>query len=277
MDDTLYRLSARRDFQKMHTLYNYEHAQRKAEQREYELSEMKSKMLIFTLVLIIIGVLLVMLSIRKRQKTNALLRSLNTKYVESLEQYSKIKKETELLEQSKEANELLIAQLQQEKDKNAETILKLSRKVEKNSATIKDNKEMLKKQEYIIASFQKDKMKPEQWNMEERLFNLPLLTRLHTNIAIGKQPSDGQLVEVREMIDNMLPEFVPRIQTLYPQINNTNLLFCIFTKLRFINSERAIIFGMSSQAVTNRSAFLYSKLTGKKGGAGDFEKEIQKM
>ena len=75
----------------------------------------------------------------------------------------------------------------------------------------------------------------------------------------------------------MLPAFTAKIRELYPGINRTNMLFCILTKLRFINSERAVALHMSSQAVTNRCAFLYNKFTGKKGGAGDFDEIIQKI
>ena len=79
------------------------------------------------------------------------------------------------------------------------------------------------------------------------------------------------------MMDTMLPGFVPYIKEHYPQINQINLMFCVVTKLRFINSERAVIFNMSPQSVTNRCAFLYNKLTGKKGGAADFEDEIHRI
>ena len=214
---------------------------------------------------------------RKREKMRREYQELNTKYVESLSKYTASKKESELLKEAKEADELLIIQLQHEKAVDADTISKLNRKIERNKAKIRQNAEELQKQASAIAEFQKDKRRPDQWNMEEGLFNLPLLSHLHANIAKGKQPSDSQLNEVLELTNSMLPTFVPQIQELYPSINRANLLFCIFTKLRFINSERAVIFNLSSQSVTNRCAFLYEKLTKKKGGAGDFEAEIQKI
>lgn len=194
-----------------------------------------------------------------------------------MNQYTASKNETELLKEAKESDELLISQLRQEKAVDAETISKLTQKVERNKAKIKKNEEELRKQASAIAEFQKDKKRPDQWDMEDGLFNLPLLSRLHASIAKGRQPSDRQLDEIIDLTNSMLPMFIPRIQELYPTINHVNLLFCIFTKLRFINSERAVIFNISYQSVTNRCAFLYEKLTGKKGGAGDFEAEIQKM
>jgi hypothetical protein len=204
-------------------------------------------------------------------------QELNTKYVASLNQYALNKKETELLKEAKESDELLIHQLQCEKAIDADTISKLTRKVERKKERIRQNEDDLRKQAKAIAEFQKDKKRPDQWNMEEGLFNLPLLSHLHASTARGRQPSDSQLDEIIELTNSMLPTFIPRIQELYPTINHTNLLFCVFTKLRFINSERAVIFNMTYQSVTNRSAFLYKKFTGKKGGAGDFEAEIQKM
>jgi len=277
MDYTVYRTSVRRDFQKMHALYYYEKNKRLAEQKSRELSELKSQITTIALLLLVIGALVAYTMIRKKRKMDDENKELNMKYTNSLEQYSHLKNETELLEQSKEANEILIAQLQNDKGKNEETIATLNSKIEKYKVAIRQNKDDIKKQEYIIASFQKDKIEPEKWDMEEHLFNLPLLKRLHTIIAKGQQPSDRQIEEVHDMIEKLHPEFIPKIQELYPGINHVNMTFCIFTKLRFINSERAVIFNMSSQAVTNRSAFLYKKFTGKKGGAGDFEKEIQKI
>ena len=277
MDDTLYKTSVRRDFQQMHTLYNYEKNKRVAEQSRRELSELKSRIISYILLLFVIVVVAIVLIMRRKRKMDAEHRKLNTKYAESLEQYSILKKETELLEQSKLANEMLIDQLEQEKELHAEAISKLDSKIRKYASTIKQNRESMKKQEYLIASFQKDQKKPDQWKLEESLFNLPLLTHLHKNVAKGMQPSDAQLEEVRQMVETMLPGFIPKIKEQYPQINQTNLMFCIVAKLRFINSERAVIFDMSPQSVTNRCAFLYNKLTGKKGGAVDFESEIQRI
>ena len=277
MDDTVYRSSVRKDFQEMHTLYNYERNKRVAEHKAHELSELKSSVVSYALLLFVIIVLAISYITWKKRKMDAEHRELNTKYTESLEQYSILKKETELLEQSKQANEMLIGQLEQEKELHTEAISKLDSKIRKYVSTIKQNRESMKKQEYLIASFQKDQKKPGQWKLEESLFNLPLLSHLHKNIAKGMQPSDAQLEEIRQMVETMLPGFIPKIKELYPQINQTNLIFCIVAKLRFINSERAVIFDMSPQSVTNRCAFLYNKLTGKKGGAVDFESEIQRI
>ena len=276
-DDTLYRTSVRKDFQQMHTLYNYEKNKRVAEQSRRELSELRSRIISYILLLFVIVVVAIVLIMRRKRKMDAEHRKLNTKYTESLGQYSILKKETELLEQSKQANEMLIGQLEQEKELHTEAISKLDSKIKKLASTIRQNRESMKKQEYLIASFQKDQMKPGQWKMEESLFNLPLLSHLHKNIAKGMQPSDAQLEEIRQIVETMLPGFIPKIKEQYPQINQTNLMFCIVAKLRFINSERAVIFDMSPQSVTNRCAFLYNKLTGKRGGAVDFESEIQRI
>ena len=276
-DDSVYRTSVRENFAKMQALYNYERNQHKAEQAEFELSELQNRIVGAAFLITTLIMLFFLYVKRKREKMRREYQELNTKYVESLSKYTASKKESELLKEAKEADELLIIQLQHEKAVDADTISKLNRKIERNKAKIRQNAEELQKQASAIAEFQKDKRRPDQWNMEEGLFNLPLLSHLHANIAKGKQPSDSQLNEVLELTNSMLPTFVPQIQELYPSINRANLLFCIFTKLRFINSERAVIFNLSSQSVTNRCAFLYEKLTKKKGGAGDFEAEIQKI
>lgn len=276
-DDSVYRTSVRDNFAKMHSLYNYERHQRKAERAEHQLSELRYRFMVAVFLTIIFITLLLLYVKKKREMLRRDYQALNTKYVESLNEYTASKKETELLKEAKDSDEQLINQLKQEKAVDADTIAKLTRKIERNKAKIRQNEENIQKQASAIAEFQKDKKRPDQWNMEERLFNLPLLSHLHAIIAKGRQPSDSQLNEVIELMNSMLPSFIPRVQELYPTINRANLLFCIFTKLRFINSERAVLFNMTSQSVTNRCAFLYKKLTGKKGGAGDFDVEIQKM
>ena len=276
-DDSVYRTSVRDNFAKMHSLYNYERHQRKAERAEHQLSELRYRFMVAVFLTIIFITLLLLYVKKKREMLRRDYQALNTKYVESLNEYTASKKETELLKEAKDSDEQLINQLKQEKAVDADTIAKLTRKIERNKAKIRQNEENIQKQASAIAEFQKDKKRPDQWNMEERLFNLPLLSHLHAIIAKGRQPSDSQLNEVIDLMNSMLPSFIPRVQELYPTINRANLLFCIFTKLRFINSERAVLFNMTSQSVTNRCAFLYKKLTGKKGGAGDFDVEIQKM
>ena len=276
-DDSIYRTSVRENFAKMQALYNYERNQRKAEHMQHQLSGLRYRFTVVAFVFITLVASFLFYVKRKKEKMGREYQELNTRYVESLNQYTASKNETELLKEAKESDELLISKLRQEKAVDAETISKLTQKVERNKAKIKKNEEELRKQASAIAEFQKDKKRPDQWDMEDGLFNLPLLSRLHASIAKGRQPSDRQLDEIIELTNSMLPMFIPRIQELYPTINHVNLLFCIFTKLRFINSERAVIFNISYQSVTNRCAFLYEKLTGKKGGAGDFETEIQKM
>ena len=277
-DDSVYRTSVRENFAKMQALYNYERNQRKAEQAEHHLSELRYRFMVAAFLTIILITLLLLYVKKKKEMMRREYQALNTKYVESLNEYTASKKETELLKEAKDrrAQEAL-EKAKQEKAVDADIIANLTRKIERNKAKIRQNEENLQKQASAIAEFQRDKKRPDQWNMEERLFNLPLLSHLHASIAKGRQPSDSQLNEVIELTNSMLPSFIPRVQELYPNINRANLLFCIFTKLRFINSERAVIFNMTSQSVTNRCAFLYKKLTGKKGGAGNFDVEIQKM
>ena len=276
-DDSVYRTSIRENLAQMQALYNYERNERKAEHAEHQFSELRYRVTVVASVTLVLVIMLFLYIRRKREKMEKEYQELNTKYAESLNQYVLSKKELEQLKETKESEELLINQLKHEKAVDSEIITKLTRKIERNKARIRQNEEELQKQAIAIAEFQKDRKRPEQWNLEEGLFNLPLLSHLHASIAKGKQPSDSQLNEVIELVTSMLPDFIPQIKELYPDINRVNLLFCIFTKLRFINSERAVIFNLTKQSVTNRSAFLFKKLTGKMGGSGDFEVEIQKM
>ena len=274
-DDSVYRVSVRQEFHKMHALFNYERIKRSAEQKEYEISRLKSFIAISLLLFCVLALLAVAYSVWKKRKMDVQLSLLNKKYTDSLVRYSIVRKETELLEQSAKANSTLIRELSQEKDNNHQVIEKLRQKVSMLESDVKQHREELDKQGYIVSCYQKDKKSPQQWSKGEQLFNLPLISHLHDIVSKGQQPSDQQMMEMKDIIESLHPAFTQKIQELYPQINPQNLLFCISTKLRFINSERAVIFNMSPQSVTNRSSFLYKKLTGRKGGSGDFERLIQ--
>lgn len=277
IDDSIYRTSVRENFAKMHSLYNYERNKRLAELRGWQIRNLRTRQFLFLLLTLITGGIVFIYIKRKQMKMDAANRELNSRYVDTLLEYNRTKQETTLLRQWHEDTLQLVGQLRQEHEKYTETIKELSNKVGEYENRIKQNETDLKKQAIAIAAFQKDEKEPELWNLQEDLFNLPLLSRLHTCIAKGKQPSDGQLKELETAIEGLLPSFVPKLKELYPGINHANVLFCIFTKLRFINSERAVIFNISSQSVTNRCAFLYQKFTGAKGGAGDFEQFIQQI
>lgn len=276
-DDDLYRTSIRENFAKMQSLYNYEHSQCRAEQAEHQVTKLRYRLSAFIIVAIVLITFLMLSAKLKKERMVRRFNDLNQKYTDSLSLYAIYKKELEQLKELKELDEQLILQLECEKNLSSETISKLNDKIEKYKVRISRDEEDLRKLSFAISEFQKDKERPDQWNLAETLFNLPVLSHLHVSIAKGRRPSDAQFDEIIELMNSMLPTFVPQIVELYPRINRVNLLFCIFTKLRFINSERAVIFDMSYQSVTNRSAFLYNKLTGKKGGAGDFEALIQKM
>ena len=276
-DDSLYRTSVRESYAKMHSLYNYERNRRMAEQRGRQVQDLHFRQFVLIILMLAVVMAAYLYIMWKKRKMDAVNRELNGRYAESLAEYDRIRKETIMLRQWQEESEQLVNQLRQEQDKYAETVSKLTDKVSRYQAKVKQNEEDLKKQAHAIAAFQKDKKSPELWNLENGLFNLPVISRLHTSIAKGIQPSDSQLNEVEHIVEEMIPTFVPKIKELYPSINHDNILFCIFTKLRFINSERAVIFNISSQSVTNRCAFLYGKLTEKKGGAGNFEHFIQQI
>ena len=276
-DDSLFGISVRENFAKMQSLYNYERNMRKAEYAEHKLTELQYRYMIIAILVVMLAALATAFVRKRRERMMREHLELNAMYAESLQRYVDSKKEVDMLKEYRDTDILLIQKLQEERAIDSDTIARLNRKVELKKARIRLYEEELRKQASAIADFQKDKKRPDQWDMEEGLFNLPLISRLHASIAKGKQPGDSQFNAIIELTENMLPAFTAKIRELYPGINRTNMLFCILTKLRFINSERAVALNMSSQAVTNRCAFLYNKFTGKKGGAGDFDEIIQKI
>jgi hypothetical protein len=71
-DDSIYRTSVKENFAKMQALYNYERNQRKAEQAEHHLSELRYRFMVVAFVAIILLLLVVLIYIRHQNEKRRL-------------------------------------------------------------------------------------------------------------------------------------------------------------------------------------------------------------
>ena len=184
-DDSLFGISVRENFAKMQSLYNYERNMRKAEYAEHKLAELQYRCMFIAFLIVILAVLSMAFVRKRRERMMREHLELNAKYAESLQRYVDSKKEVDMLKENRDTDMLLIQKLQEERAIDSDTIAKLKRNVELKKARIRHYEEELRKQASAIADFQKDKKRPDQWDMEEGLFNLPLISRLHASIAKG--------------------------------------------------------------------------------------------
>ena len=93
--------------------------------------------------------------------------------------------------------------------------------------------------------------------MRERKESLALkeetvVRAIRRKVRVGLHPTGTELQEVIELAAEKLPQFVSRIQQLYPSVSQSNILLCVLTRLGFSPKEQAVAIGISQQAVSNR-------------------------
>ena len=277
MDDTVYRESVRKDFQKMHAIYNYEHSERKAAQKANELMLTKFVVSVVFLLLVILFIVVIVVNVKKRYTVLKRLNALNASYADSLQKYNDTKGQLTQLQNTVETNRVLLSALKQESDVNRELAEHLQRE---NANMILDISEKEKEIDYLkkeISVFQEDRKNPEQWDLQLDIFKQPVILHLHEHIKYGQRPTDEELSETKRVMEIYYPHFIPKLKELYPKISTDNILFCIFIKLRFIPSELSIIFGLTPQSVSNRRNSLCKIMFKGHGSAKEFDHKIRKI
>ena len=176
------------------------------------------------------------------------LEELNTGYTRDLENYRSLKQRLEALQQARERDVRLIEEKTHE----------------------------MEQMQAQLATYQNDRRKPEQWDMEDRLISDDRVYALHRRASAGRlaEPQDwSALHQLTNRYDGNLCALFANHSNLSP--NEINVI--ILTRLRFIPTEIAVLTGMSSQSVTNTRARLLQKIFGVKGGAKDFDDRIRSL
>ena len=181
-------------------------------------------------------------------RQNMTLEELNTGYTRDLENYRSLKLRLEALQQAREKDVRLIEEKTHE----------------------------MEQMQAQLATYQNDRRKPEQWDMEDRLISDDRVYALHRRASAGRlaEPQDwNALHQLTNRYDGNLCALFANHSNLSP--NEINVI--ILTRLRFIPTEIAVLTGMSSQSVTNTRARLLQKIFGVKGGAKDFDDRIRSL
>ena len=181
-------------------------------------------------------------------RQNMTLEELNTGYTRDLENYRSLKLRLEALQQAREKDVRLIEEKTHE----------------------------MEQMQAQLATYQNDRRKPEQWDMEDRLISDDRVYALHRRASAGRlaEPQDwSALHQLTNRYDGNLCALFANHSNLSP--NEINVI--ILTRLRFIPTEIAVLTGMSSQSVTNTRARLLQKIFGVKGGAKDFDDRIRSL
>lgn len=126
-----------------------------------------------------------------------------------------------------------------------------------------------------IASYQEDKASPETWVVSPLMVGHEVTMRMHFLAAKGQQPMVEdwhQLMDVAAKLDALFMQWIAAQAAL----SDADLRVCLLTRLRFLPSEMGNLLLLTPQAITNRRKRLYERLTGKAGGAKDFDAFMQR-
>jgi len=275
MDDTVYRQSVRREFQKMHALYNYERNERIVQQKENKLKSIRFLSLIIVLSLIFLIVLIMVIESRKKAKMKIRINTLNAAYTESLNNYNHANIQLSTLKKAFETNKVLLDTLQSERAQNTSLICRLEQEVESYSSQINRKQSEIEKLKQTISGFLNEENVSSALSLDNNILEQPVILELHDIIKSGRRPTDHELEKVKSIAEAYYPDFTPNIRKLYPKISSENIMLCILIKLRFIASELGIIFDLKAQAVSNRRRELYKIMFKKTGGTKEFDHRIR--
>ncbi len=247
LNDSLYKISAARQLQQLHALYNYNRYETMAKRQSLMAERAKKNMAFLSCVLLLVVAAFLFGIYKQKTKHRICIQHLNARYVTDLMLYSKTKKE---LEVQKRMN-----------TENDERIRQLSIQLK----SLKDN----------IAKLQVDKKFPEEWSFADNLLDTYIVAKFHNYAITGKKPMDEDWVLLRKTIIGYLPLFWARLNSLSYKPNLKETEVCILVKLRFLPSEIGNLTGIKPSNLSNLRKKMLKKMFGKNGSSYEFDEEIR--
>ena len=215
-------------------LYNYEEHERIAAQKSKENAYYK-RLIIASIAVFLLLAYIAYRYVRalQRRKRNELMAA-NTEYSSLLLQYSKLQKDLSLSESG-------ISQYRQAKEKE---IQELQQK---------------------LALYLEAPQIAEHWNIEQAMLNSPIVTGLHELASHVKHPSAVQWKELREFVEQELPDFYQNINHRDGGLSPREVLVCILIRLQFSQGELSALLGVSKQRINNIKRDINQKLFKEEG------------
>ncbi len=125
-------------------------------------------------------------------------------------------------------------------------------------------------------SEKKEKETVADGQLMDTLLNDTTVHFFHRMANGGKVPDKGQWKELYELIQRVLPDFLPSVNR-NGLLSERDMRICMLIKLRFVPTEIATLIGLSPQSVTNSRTRLLQTIFGVKGGAREFDARIRQL
>ena len=226
-------------------LYNYEEQERIAAKKEQEANYYRNVIIASAVAFFIIAYVLYRYFQTLQRRKKAELMSANAEYASLLQQYEQLQHDMQLSQHD-------MSQYRQEKER--------------------ENQMLLRK----LALYQEVPQIINHWDIEQAMLDCPIVSELHHLASQAKQPSSIQWKELREFIEQELPDFYNKVDSKEACLSPREVLTCILIRLQFSPGEMSALFGVSKQNVNNIKRDVNKKLFAEKG-ANTLNRNITRM
>jgi len=134
-------------------------------------------------------------------------------------------------------------------------------------------KELLEKRNALIIASNKEKELSEQVFMESDIYSLFHKAAFTPRLNLSTKEWNS----LHRHFSKTYPDFLSKIQELYPNPSEHELRICLLLKMKISLTGIANLLNSSKPSITNARTRLYEKIFGKKGKASDLDKFIAEL
>jgi hypothetical protein len=244
-NDSANTLNSSTEINRMQSVYNYNEKQRIADIKTEEARRYKTAIVLIAFIFLLAALLIYQYIRRKNSKRLEDERIMNIKYANAMSRYNDAIEEIRIHNQD-------YKQYRISKQEEIDNLQKM------------------------LALFQEDKAKPDQWNIEQALLSSHIVKQLHTLACTAKVASYEELKDLHETVSKSIPAFYGRISDKQFNLSIQEINVSVLIRLRFIPSEIAVLLNLTKQRISNIRSSANTKLFNK-GGARTFDCHIRQL
>ena len=238
-DDSVYRTSVRENFAKMQALYNYERNQRKAEQVEYQLSELQNRFMMIACIATIFIAFFIIYVRNKREKAER-------RWKNTISELERARQELDNL-RGLESEMVSLQNLKQ-----------------KLIQQIKESEYNVQRLESLVTFYEQSSLLTKR-NVENSLDESGLYKSLCKRSYAGRELTEEDWDDIQCLLDSTLPGFYTFIVARRHQLTLAEYRMCILFRLHFDMKVAAGFLGLSKATISRNSSIVLKKIFGEEG------------
>lgn len=234
LTDSMAILLSAEEVNRMTALYNYNAQNAKRERAEKRLKTYRNALIATMVLLFAVLYIMANYNARRKRKVSEILKKTNSKYLSTLNMMNKAQDELVRMKTDTVA-------FKKEKEAEIHTL------------------------QAKLAEYYPDEEKVTSWENERQIYTCQKVQDAHKLASVGKQITESELIELRSLVANSMPEFYAFIDSKEHGLTDKEKSICLLIRLRFIPSEMASLLDLSVQNVTNLRSRINKKLFGQSG------------